>query len=81
MGMLIEAAIPCYWPLYLTAGVVRSGAHGSAAGQVDAPVVPLSVVQCATCHPVTAEALDSVTLPSFLTACPAKPDDALGDGP
>lgn len=40
------------------------GADGSEAGQVDSPAVPLSVVECATCHAATAEALDSVAFPS-----------------
>ena len=40
------------------------GADGSEAGQVDNPAAPLSVVECATCHTPTAEALDSVAFPS-----------------
>jgi len=40
------------------------GADGSAIGQVDTPAAPLSVVECATCHSVPAEAMDSVTFPS-----------------
>ena len=40
------------------------GADGSEAGKVDNPAVPLSVVECATCHTPAAEALDSVTFPS-----------------
>ncbi len=40
------------------------GADGSTVGQVDNPVIPLSVVECATCHTPTAEALDSIAFPS-----------------
>lgn len=40
------------------------GADGSAAGQVDHPAAPLTVVGCATCHTSAAEELDNITFPS-----------------